>query len=89
MTMPSSLTEPKQQQDILRISAEERVILDRQLHGLPLQDNRNKPSIYQYASITDKIVLAAGAVSALIAGALNPLVPVGHVYRQLDCWCIY
>lgn len=57
---------------------DERAILDRQLHGLPslTHESDAKPHIQQYASMTDRVVLVVGAICALVAGALNPLVPV-------------
>lgn len=56
----------------------ERAILDRQLYGLPSLKNEAgaKPSVRHYASTTDRVVLGVGGICALVAGALNPLVPV-------------
>ena len=68
----------QEQKSVVVMQSNERAILDRQLHGLPdLKHGRDaKPSIQRYASMTDRVVLSVGAICALIAGALNPLVPV-------------
>ena len=57
---------------------EERAVLDRQLHGLPKSDqgDADRSGVQQYASTSDKFVLGVSALCAIIAGALNPLVPV-------------
>ncbi|KAE8363740.1 P-loop containing nucleoside triphosphate hydrolase protein [Aspergillus caelatus] len=53
----------------------QRVILDRQLHGL---DNGTSPkhNVLTYASISDRTILSVSSICAILAGALNPLVPV-------------
>ena len=57
---------------------DERAILDRQLHGLPRLEGESgaKPTIQQYANTTDRVVLGVAAICAVVAGAVNPLVPV-------------
>ncbi|CAH0050845.1 unnamed protein product [Clonostachys solani] len=51
-----------------------RAILDRQLHGLATEDK--DVNIFQYFTTLDKVILFVSSVCAVLAGALNPLVPV-------------
>ncbi|CAG7917979.1 unnamed protein product [Penicillium olsonii] len=53
----------------------QRAILDRQLHGL---DNEFLPkkNVLTYAVLSDRIILFVSSICAVLAGALNPLVPV-------------
>jgi ATP-binding cassette subfamily B (MDR/TAP) protein 1 len=76
--MTSSPAPEREREGVVAVRGDERAILDRQLHGLPNLNHESgaKPSIQQYASTTDIVVLGVGAVCALVAGALNPLVPV-------------
>ncbi|RGP79565.1 multidrug resistance 3 [Fusarium longipes] len=56
----------------------QRAVLERQLHGLPndaAQPN-SKRNITIYATKLDKVILSLSSICAIIAGALNPLVPV-------------
>jgi hypothetical protein len=59
------------------MSPEERqkAVLQRQLHGLPNDDGR-RPKIAAYATKLDKTILCISSVCAIVAGTLNPLVPV-------------
>lgn len=50
-------------------------VLQRQLHGLPLDDT-GRPGLAHYATKLDRTILYVSSASAVIAGALNPLVPV-------------
>jgi hypothetical protein len=79
--MASLSTAPEGQQDpkgVVAMRPDERAVLDRQLHGLPKPDQKDveRPGVQQYASASDKIVLGVSAICAIVAGALNPLVPV-------------
>jgi ATP-binding cassette subfamily B (MDR/TAP) protein 1 len=53
----------------------QRAILDRQLCGL---DNESLPkkNVLTYAALSDRIILSVSSICAILAGALNPLVPV-------------
>lgn len=64
-----------------RLSDRERAILHRQLNGLENKAKKRK-HVFAYATLADKAILSASAVCALIAGALNPLVPVGDAIKQ-------
>ncbi|KAF5857857.1 hypothetical protein ETB97_005201 [Aspergillus alliaceus] len=59
------------------MSSEERTqaVLQRQLYGLP-NDDRGRLKIVTYATKLDKAILCFSSACAIIAGALNPLVPV-------------
>ncbi|KAF1923047.1 P-loop containing nucleoside triphosphate hydrolase protein [Didymella exigua CBS 183.55] len=74
----SSLAPEREREGVVPVRGDERAILDRQLHGLPRLKHESgaQTSIQLYASTTDKVVLGVGAICALVAGALNPLVPV-------------
>ncbi|KAK2867786.1 hypothetical protein FQN49_003477 [Arthroderma sp. PD_2] len=52
-----------------------RAILDRQLHGIKCQE-KESINVFAYATFSDKIILSVSSVCAVLAGALNPLVPV-------------
>ncbi|KAH7179814.1 uncharacterized protein B0J16DRAFT_364351 [Fusarium flagelliforme] len=58
----------------------QRAVLERQLHGLPNDADagqpNSKPNITIYATKLDKIILSLSSICAIIAGALNPLVPL-------------
>ncbi|RBR10280.1 uncharacterized protein FIESC28_09530 [Fusarium coffeatum] len=56
----------------------QRAVLERQLHGLPNDAGQpiSKPNITIYATKLDKVILSLSSICAIIAGALNPLVPV-------------
>ncbi|CAG7563307.1 unnamed protein product, partial [Fusarium equiseti] len=56
----------------------QRAVLERQLHGLPndVGQSSSKPNITTYATKLDKVILSLSSICAIIAGALNPLVPV-------------
>ncbi|XEV01857.1 hypothetical protein FSHL1_007144 [Fusarium sambucinum] len=56
----------------------QRAVLERQLHGLPNDAGQPnfKPNITIYATKLDKVILSLSSICAIIAGALNPLVPV-------------
>lgn len=56
----------------------QRAVLERQLHGLPndAEQPNSKPNIIIYATRLDKVILSLSSICAIIAGALNPLVPV-------------
>jgi hypothetical protein len=86
--MTSSSPAPeRERKGVVVVRGNERAILDRQLHGLPSlkHGSGDKPSIQRYASTTDRIVLGVGAICALLAGALNPLVPVRCSDIDPDC----
>ncbi|OGM51003.1 hypothetical protein ABOM_000275 [Aspergillus bombycis] len=50
-------------------------VLERQLNGLP-SDDRGRSKIATYATKLDRTILCISSACAIIAGALNPLVPV-------------
>ncbi|KAI1050688.1 hypothetical protein LB507_009409 [Fusarium sp. FIESC RH6] len=56
----------------------QRAVLERQLHGLPNDTDKHTPklNITIYATKFDKVILSLSSICAIIAGALNPLVPV-------------
>jgi ATP-binding cassette subfamily B (MDR/TAP) protein 1 len=79
--MASSLLPPEGEQiseGVVAMRPDERAILDRQLHGLPKSHHgaTDNSGAQQYASTSDKVVIGVSAICALVAGALNPLVPV-------------
>ena len=59
------------------MSSEERkqAVLQRQLHGL-LGGDAGRPELADYVTKLDRTILCASSACAVIAGALNPLVPV-------------
>ncbi|KAI9733531.1 MAG: hypothetical protein M1834_003131 [Cirrosporium novae-zelandiae] len=65
----------------MHLDEQEREILDRQLNGLPSQPERGKRTVFTYTTLSDKFILFISALSAVIAGALNPLLTV--IYGQL------
>lgn len=81
MTTPSPAPAPApapEREGVVAVRGDERAILDRQLHGLPRLEGESgaKPTIQQYANATDRVVLGVAAICAVVAGAVNPLVPV-------------
>ena len=60
------------------LSASEKTILDRQLHGLPAE--LKVTNLLSYATTFDKFVIAISIASAIIAGTLNPLLTVSPPY---------
>lgn len=58
-------------------------VLHRQLFGLS-NINGKKPKLATYATNLDRVVLSLSSVCAIIAGALNPLVPVCLGYFPTD-----
>ncbi|KAH0556810.1 hypothetical protein GP486_005401 [Trichoglossum hirsutum] len=54
-------------------------VLDRQLDGLPSEDDNG--TIYAYVMPFDFVLMATSCISAIIAGALNPLLTV--IYGQI------
>lgn len=76
-------TEMAAQQD-LGAKEREKLILDRQLNGLPSgEESNSKQHVFAYATASDKVILSISSVCAVLAGALNPLVPV-RVFTVLD-----
>lgn len=67
----------------------QRAVLERQLHGLPNDAEQpnsqpnSKPNIIIYATRLDKVILSLSSICAIIAGALNPLVPVCSINNFL------
>lgn len=63
----------------------QRAVLERQLHGLPndAEQPNSKPNIIIYATRLDKVILSLSSICAIIAGALNPLVPVCSINNFL------
>lgn len=63
----------------------QRTVLERQLHGLPNDAGQpnSKPNIIIYATRLDKVILSLSSICAIIAGALNPLVPVCSINKFL------
>ncbi|PTB40116.1 hypothetical protein M441DRAFT_195530 [Trichoderma asperellum CBS 433.97] len=59
----------------LQLDGHERAILDRQLNGLET-DGKKSNHVFVYATFLDKVILSISSLCAIIAGALNPLVPV-------------
>ncbi|KAH8125763.1 multidrug resistance protein 1, 2, 3 [Trichoderma asperelloides] len=59
----------------LQLDSHERAILDRQLNGLET-DGKKSNHVFVYATFLDKVILSISSLCAVIAGALNPLVPV-------------
>lgn len=66
----------------LQLDSHERAILDRQLNGLET-DGKKSNHVFVYATFLDKVILSISSLCAVIAGALNPLVPVGDTRRRL------
>ncbi|GFG13172.1 leptomycin B resistance protein pmd1 [Aspergillus udagawae] len=63
------------QQDDARLDERQRAILDRQLNGLGGEAEQRK-NVFAYATVSDRIILSVSSICAVLAGALNPLVPV-------------
>ncbi|KAL6901274.1 multidrug resistance protein 1, 2, 3 [Trichoderma evansii] len=59
----------------LQLNDRERAILDRQLNGIE-SDGKKRNNVFAYATFSDKVILSISSLCAIIAGALNPLVPV-------------
>jgi len=55
-----------------------RAILDRQLNGIQREEKQSM-SVFAYATLGDKIILSVSSACAVVAGALNPLVPVSAI----------
>lgn len=58
-----------------RIDEHRRAILDRQLNGVQDEAKQSK-NVFAYATFSDRIILSVSSICAILAGALNPLVPV-------------
>jgi hypothetical protein len=56
----------------------ERAILDRQLNGIAYESHKkgSGKNVLAYATTMERVILALSSVCAVLAGALNPLVPV-------------
>ncbi|OCL14126.1 hypothetical protein AOQ84DRAFT_408764, partial [Glonium stellatum] len=78
-----SIEEARRAPDALnmQLSEDEKKILDRQPHGLETQTKSRRGSILEYATSLDKLILLVSSISAVVSGALNPLLTV--VYGQL------
>lgn len=63
------------QQDVARLDERQRAILDRQLNGLGGEAGQRK-NVFAYATLSDRVILSVSSICAILAGALNPLVPV-------------
>ena len=63
------------QQGDARVDEHGRAILDRQLNGIQDEGKYNR-NVFAYATLSDRIILFVSAICAVLAGALNPLVPV-------------
>ncbi|KAJ4316133.1 hypothetical protein N0V94_005621 [Neodidymelliopsis sp. IMI 364377] len=64
----------------MQLNAQQRTILDRQTNGLP-EGKASKSNIMAYATNFDVFVLLVSVISAIVAGALNPLLTV--LYGQM------
>jgi len=60
----------------MELDEQGRSMLHRQVYGLSNGGDRDKRSLLQYATLSDVYVLAVSSISALVAGALNPLLTV-------------
>ena len=63
------------QPDNARVDERKRAILDRQLNGIQGEEKQTK-NVLAYATFSDRIILSVSSICAVLAGALNPLVPV-------------
>lgn len=53
----------------------QRAVINRQLQGLD-HEALPKQNVLTYAALSDRIILSVSSICAILAGALNPLVPV-------------
>jgi ATP-binding cassette subfamily B (MDR/TAP) protein 1 len=63
---------------IMPSEAEEKGILDKQLHFKDIKASFF--SLYRYATWLDLALVVVGTISALIAGGLHPTAPVSHFH---------
>jgi hypothetical protein len=58
----------------MQLDEQEKTVLDRQLNGFPSETDNG--TVFAYATPFDVAVIIISCVSAIIAGALNPLLTV-------------
>jgi hypothetical protein len=70
------------------LETDEKLILDRQLHGIQDGNEKGKLGPWAYATRWDTVVLVLSSISAIAAGAANPLLvvspPPKYLLRERD-----
>jgi hypothetical protein len=77
-----SLMSPKNDKTLSDGRERERTIIERQLNGMG-DTEKQALSLLKYATPWDKAILIVSSICAILAGALNPLVPVRTPFLQI------